>query len=474
MKSREAWVEEQERALAVYDEVREELLQIPGVVEVGVGIKETGGELTEHVAFRVYVEEKLPESEFPADKIIPKTIRGFPTDVIKRRDQIPAIGFNDEDDSTNYAKKVGGIRIGSENGGGTGTLGCFCRRTTDNKVVFLSNHHVLFSGSAQVGSKVGQPDFSDCCCCTCNSIGTVADGQAGALDCAIATLNSDVPFFTKIKTIKRDNGTVEQNGAIAGNAPAVMSDEVWKVGARTGLTRGTITQVAPDVELTPLPAFPRFAFFGDSGSVVVRRISGDVVGLLKSIDAATETLAFATPIAAVLTAMHITITPTDVTQDFDVLAANEEADPVEATLALARQHAFNDLARRLETSEVGRRVLAEIDRHRPEAFRLVNNERAVTVAWHRSKGPTFLAALARSAREPAYRIPAEIEGVTREQALRSLGNVFTAYGSPALRAAIEVHGPDLIDAFLGSDTVAEYLEMLEALPLSPLPVKELA
>ena len=46
MKSREAWVEEQERALAGMIRLGRSC-QISGVVEVGVGIKETGRDLTE-------------------------------------------------------------------------------------------------------------------------------------------------------------------------------------------------------------------------------------------------------------------------------------------------------------------------------------------------------------------------------------------------------------------------------------------
>jgi hypothetical protein len=40
MKSKEQWQREYEEILQLYEEVKRELLQIPGVVEVGVGIKE--------------------------------------------------------------------------------------------------------------------------------------------------------------------------------------------------------------------------------------------------------------------------------------------------------------------------------------------------------------------------------------------------------------------------------------------------
>ncbi|HUH06225.1 MAG TPA: hypothetical protein VML96_00325, partial [Egibacteraceae bacterium] len=270
------------QAREVFDEVDRELRQIPGVVEVGIGLKRRGGELTDVVAFRVYVEEKLPISELPPEQVIPAEIRGFPTDVIKRYDRLPATGFDDEDDWKNYPTKVGGIRIGSRDSGGTGTLGCFARRNSDSKTVFLSNHHVLMAGSAVVGSEVGQPKYTRSCCCTCNSIGVVAGGDE-TLDCAIATLNDGVAFIPKIRKIRRADDTVEQSGIISGTGAAVLAAEVWKVGARTGLTRGIVEQTAPDVVIDPLAAFPRMAYFGDAGSVAID-LFGEVIGLVKEID----------------------------------------------------------------------------------------------------------------------------------------------------------------------------------------------
>jgi hypothetical protein len=156
------------------------------------------------MAFQAFVTEKVPENQLRPEQVIPKMIEGFRIDVQRRHDQMKVIGFDDEDDWKNYSTKVGGIRIGSQNSGGTGTLGCLCRKTSDNSVLMLNNHHVLFSGEAKVGSKVGQPEHSKSLCCVCNEIGEVVDGEAGALDCAIAKLNTDVPFFSKVRQIKKE------------------------------------------------------------------------------------------------------------------------------------------------------------------------------------------------------------------------------------------------------------------------------
>jgi hypothetical protein len=443
---------EEQRYLGAYEAVREKLMRIPGVVAVGVGLKETGGDLTERIAYRVYVQEKRPEEVLSPEEVVPAEIDGFRTDVITKRDEIPVLGFNDENDERNYKVKVGGIYVGNDKLTGMGTLGCFCRRTTDNKVVFLSCHHVLFDGGAEVGSEVGQPQYDDSCCCTCNKIGAVLDWDK-TLDCAISSLDDDVPFITKIKQIKKPDGTLEHNGFISGSDNAQSGHEVWKIGARTGLTRGTISQVAPRIEIHPQAPFAYIADHGDSGSVVVDLASGMVVGLLKSIDkeiADGGTLGFAVPIAPILTKLNITVSPTDASQTYDVALAEEYA--LDRLTRVAPASGFADAAQRLRASPAGVALLE----------RLVNTCRPVTVAWHRSESPAFMAALARSAKVPEYRVPHEIDGVTREQALLALRNAFERNGSDELRAAIAEHGDRLLELLLRCETVDELIEGWEA------------
>jgi hypothetical protein len=458
MKSREQRIADQGRILMLYDQVKEDLLRIPGVVEVGVGSKEVDGVATEELAFRVYVNEKLPESSLPSEEVIPKTIGGFPTDVIKKYDPVPLIGFDDEDDWKNYDTKAGGMRIGSEDGGGTGTLGCFCRLKSDNSVVFLSNHHVLFSGSAKVGSGVGQPNHKESCCCTCNEIGQVLDGDQ-PLDCAIAKLNTDVTFAAKVRRIKKADGTTENPGFIDTEQAAVHMDEVWKVGARTGLTRGKMTQVLPHIIITPDPPFTKIADHGDSGSVVVNFGTNHVVGLLWAINVEGGPLGLAKPIMPVVTRLNITIIPTDQSLEYDVLDVDEDA--LDLAARLTRDSVFAPLEARLRDSEAGRQILDLVLRHGEECLELVNKARPVTVLWHRQRGPAFLAALARSAKEPSYRFPDSIEGVDRREAAMRICEALVRHGSEALRADFRTYSAPVLEAFAEAETVDEFIRALE-------------
>jgi len=470
LREREERRQVQEQFLAVYDEVKAELMRIPGVVEVGFGLREKEGKLTAEPVFRVYVQQKLPEAEVPASQVIPKEIRGFPTDVITERKRIPILGFNDENDKKNYKTKPAGCSIGpDEAGSGTGTLGCFATLTSDNSTVILSCHHVLMQDEFFHGKPrgtddnkgVGQPDFSGSCCCVCNEIAKTVTGDKN-LDCAIARLNSDVKFAPKVKTIKKADGTVELDGFIEGSDAAVQNDEVWKVGYRTGLTRGTLSQVTPKIEIHPTAAFPYFADHGDSGSVVVNATTNKVVGLLNSIDKEIKdggTLGFGMPIGPILSLMKITVMPTDHSQSYDVLDWEEERIGVTGPPTPAE--VFAATADRLEMTERGQELISLVRRHRAEIADLVNHRRPVTVAWHRSQGPAYLAAMMRTAREPAYRLPEELNGVGREEVITRMRDVLLQHGSGSLKEAIHLHSETLIRLWLECSTFDELVNAWE-------------
>ena len=127
MKDRAARAAEQQRYLEGIEAVRDRLMALPNVVQLGVALKETGGQLTDQIAIRVSVAEKVPAAQLSPDQLVPAEIDGLRTDVIEHRQALPVIGFDDEDDSTNYSPKVGGSQIGNDAGLHAGTLGCFAK-----------------------------------------------------------------------------------------------------------------------------------------------------------------------------------------------------------------------------------------------------------------------------------------------------------------------------------------------------------
>lgn len=70
-----------ERARAVKARYESDLLARPGVVGVGVGLRQRGGAYTDEVCIVVMVHSKRPSSELPPEELLPATLEGVPVDV---------------------------------------------------------------------------------------------------------------------------------------------------------------------------------------------------------------------------------------------------------------------------------------------------------------------------------------------------------------------------------------------------------
>jgi hypothetical protein len=474
MSTEKDWVAEHDRLMTLLDQARAELMAYPGVIAVEIGVKQTGNDLTNDLAFRVYVVRKRAKQELTPEEIIPDKILGVKTDVIEQ--DIPRLTFDDD----KYRPLKGGIQIANEESS-TGTLGCIARRTSDNAIVVLSNSHVLMGGGVSVPSiEVGQPEIGCCCCCKTNQIGhVVRNKHDGVVDCAIAQLNAGIISENVIRRLNDDN----TDGVLDGSTAAVVNptDKVKKVGRTSDKTEGIIVSITHSTSanttegtpartnqilIRPRPGFPLFQDRGDSGSVLVDK-NNKVVGLMwgayLTAGNALHGHGIACPIAPVLTEMEITIISGALTTalgyaNVRVVATTIEEVPNNAYL-------MDYLQARLAQTSRGQLLLRLFREHRDEVLRLINHHRAVKVVWHRMQGPAFLAALGRSAKIKSYQIPAEIEGVSRRNALTSIINILEEHGSPALNATLDQYAPGLLSC-LHLNTVAEMIDILESLPLN--------
>ena len=59
------------------------LLSLPGVVGVGVGMRQRGGQWTDEVCIVVSVQNKRPEDVLDPTEIVPREIEGVPVDVLE-------------------------------------------------------------------------------------------------------------------------------------------------------------------------------------------------------------------------------------------------------------------------------------------------------------------------------------------------------------------------------------------------------
>jgi hypothetical protein len=71
----------------IKEEAEGDLLELPGVVGVDVWHSNEGGEKNHPLAIRIYVENK---QDVEKRKLIPKEIKGVPTEVVERRFEIHA------------------------------------------------------------------------------------------------------------------------------------------------------------------------------------------------------------------------------------------------------------------------------------------------------------------------------------------------------------------------------------------------
>lgn len=504
-----------EKAQARYPAVRESLKAFAGVVGLGIGYKELRGQLTDEIAWRVYVKTKKPLDLLQPEHVVPHRIAGIQTDVLSKLSSQP--NFGEDERST----LVPGIKIESDFKE-EGTLGCFARLKSDNSVVLLTNHHILYGFSDQE-LDVGQPNPSCSWCCKCKVIAKnvgngrnafnrvtvdVVDSQGAATfhgsetDCAIARLNGKRPFSNEIPIIGMIKGTPP-----AGDFGVAVGSEVEKVGVATGHTKGiilkspAITQkirgvTVPEILIpysgstdeflelpesinqlfiVPQPGFPKFVDGGDSGSVVVNS-QKQVIGLISrkidvtpdikqllNLPAHAKTLGIANPIHKVMNAMNIEI-PADFSSTHLTHGEliNLENNPLFEEERRFRQQ-LNTLRSQLEETPLAKTLLQEMDAHQNEVVRLVNRNRRVTVAWHRHHGPAFAAHCLKSLREPDYMVPREIEGVTRTAMITAMAEMLSAHGSQSLHELIKTRLPLALESAYEFDDLKTFLAYVDRL-----------
>lgn len=293
------------------------VLPIPGVVGLGYGLKVAGGEVTQLLAWRVYVHAKRPLRQVGAVERIPAFIGGLCTDVIEHAPASPSSG-------SALPQAQPGAKIANARGV-PGTFGCIARTVHDNQRVLLSNWHVLFGRGANEDDPVWLVDetgtrrrFFEVGKTLYGKIGTVrVSGEDFYVDCAISSCvpPSDAdgqpgwPFRRAHVRLTRVHG----QHAVGPGAP------VKKTGAATGTTEGIVVDVSyPDVAwvegraypaprqllVRPVDGQPVFSAEGDSGSVVTNA-AHNAVGLLWATNSRGEGVAC--PIGPVCHALNISL-----------------------------------------------------------------------------------------------------------------------------------------------------------------------
>jgi len=367
-KSRQECLEKQNKLLERREKVEQQLLRIPGVVCVGVGLKEVKDKLSDNICFRIYVKKKKPESELAQEHVIPKTINGIETDILVNHEIVPLTI-----DSSKYRPLLGGIQIENERGA-KGTLGCIVtinEGPNEGKPAILSCHHVLYGYGVdpEKPGKIGQPSYSPCIFSSFNEIGIIEDGEkSDSLDCAIAIISTNEGFTNEILDI----------GWIAGKDVAVNGMTVFKRGAKTGYKESTVKDVSYRGQIMIHSYLGNeFATYGDSGSVVVNE-ELKVVGLIYG-GFGFDVLA--NHINAVIERLHITINQTGTANSLPLQTSVVPVVEDNSSPAVVLRNIENELK---EIPE-GKSILKLIYQHQQEVRELINTNREVKVKLKKVK-----------------------------------------------------------------------------------------
>jgi hypothetical protein len=508
MATKQQRIQNQNTLISVHAAATAQLMQIQGVEDVAVGLKEVNGLPTDQICFRVYVQ-KLQAN--PVGNV-PAVVQGFPTEVVQifaatdGPNENPSFAETERKDETEHRPLKGGIAVSSksvtEKEHSSGTLGWFAKTVPGNSTVLLTCAHVLwpdlFDGMPafknEDADKVAQPIYEKTCCCEYHVMGRRIIGiKNGDVDCAIAGLLDE--FVPPALII--GNRSTDVTLRVDGKDIAAIGDKVRKIGKRSGYTEGIVIDVGsfPAGTMISVPTIPggtkhalvktrvhqiliwpttrqgftpyfddhayqmAFSNAGDSGSVVIDE-NHNIVGTIYSGDdlSAKRAVGIANNIDIVLKALK------DNGHEIELLKSPPGGGNrgIAADFRLPRARTLNDLVRESDTL-----VAALVRRHRDEVARLIDHCRPVTVAWHRHHGPAFAAAVNRSQRERAYRIPSEINGIGRHELFVAMARALEQHGSAVLQEDLREHGLALIDDLCQTDNIRAILfPAVEAMPVA--------
>jgi len=300
---------------------RVRLLKKANVVGLGIGYKETAGKSTDELSLVVLVRDKAELKALAKKDVVPKTIDGVRTDVLKVG-QVVAYNTTRQ----RHRPAFPGVSLGHF-AANAGTFGMVVRDALTQELLILSNNHILANGNnAQIGDPILQPAPADGGklgrdefarlhrFITLKYAGAEPDKESGQ-GCAIAIFLSAVinvvpSIFgsdTRLTPVKKRpmndldaalakpmneddlSDQIMDIGTVTGIAEAVAGMAVKKSGRTTGLTNGIVKVINGEMSIDY--AGDRKAYFqhqiltgdmtepGDSGSLLLDE-QNRAVGLL--------------------------------------------------------------------------------------------------------------------------------------------------------------------------------------------------
>lgn len=217
-------------------------LENPNVTSVGIGLKQSNGEITQDLSIQFTVAKKVETAELEeiGSDPIPNSIDidgiAVPTDVLGRKfsPSFNTVALGSKDIRSSRVEVLQpGVSIGGLETKG-GTLGAILQDRRSRKPVLLSNWHVLQGIHGNIGNPVVQPGRHDDNRAEGNEVGNLMRSHLGAAgDCAISSL-SGRKYTPEILGIGLSIDSI---------GDPMLGDKVIKSGRTTGVTHGIVTRI---------------------------------------------------------------------------------------------------------------------------------------------------------------------------------------------------------------------------------------
>ncbi|WP_190820507.1 chymotrypsin family serine protease [Saccharopolyspora pogona] len=305
--------------------VEDQLLDLPGVTAVDIGVQHRAGEPTGQQVIVVSVIRKIPREQLGAGTCVPSDIFGIPTDVIEEQPVLQHIHCARDKPLASCqprSERAGVVR------GGSGIVPCRAVHLSPPAVPNAGEYRrigtlgAIVTGTSPTVVPMGLTTFDVGCLDDAWAVGDrMVDPEGGRMhtELARAALSGRVDAAAvAIAPGSETSCVVDGIGPVTGHATAYPGERVRKNGFGTGVTVGIITSVDATVRLDHGEALGvrvlreqiritaadlRFCGPGDAGAAVIDP-GGRIIGLHVA-GSRGGAFGFASPIADVLAELDV-------------------------------------------------------------------------------------------------------------------------------------------------------------------------
>lgn len=281
-----------QQALRAYKAAVERYSHLPWVTGVGIGIKESAGELQAAIGPVIVIHVRRKFVRVPKARRIPKRILGVPTDVVQG-DFVLDAGVAPRPQPPSFPLRPGASIARAD--GSAASLGGVLRNTGAGRFLLTAEHVFTETPNLKPGSKMVHPGPLDLQTQSVVVAGFVKKHKT--MDAGIAAVEANIAV---------DNTALLSGVSILPPTPAIAAGILEKSGRTTDVTQGIVRSIGqfglakPVIFIRKPDNFSgKISAPGDSGAIWYDAETHEAIGLHRGSDPSSGD-AVATPIAPIL------------------------------------------------------------------------------------------------------------------------------------------------------------------------------